>query len=445
MRHDNHGLRKLCECARRTWPKCDHPWHVNFAWRGEHHRYSLDRLLSPRRIRTKIEAQTEANRIRAEIQAGTFRRPGAPITPSSGAVLATMTLSELFDAYERGHVKIARPASAKRWRGQVNAIRRHEVVLPNGTARAFGEWVATDITTDAIKQFQELRRTAGVFAMNRDLGVLRAVFNWAVGDGGFLERTPFKRAGVNAIRRGSEPRRSRRLEHGEAERLLAGSGAHLRNLIEAALETGCRRGELLSLQWSQVRAGARPAIVLTAAKTKTKTLREVPISARLAAILDMRRTGPDGEPQNPDAFVFGDACGAPIKSVSRAWATAKLRANGVTPAYVKGTAALTPECLTKLAAIDLHFHDLRREAGSRWLDAGVPLHTIQRWLGHANISQTSTYLAVTDTGSHEAMARFDAARAVQPIATEAGNGHQTKVNGSGEANTDAQESQQITH
>ena len=43
----------------------------------------------------------------------------------------------------------------------------------------------------------------------------------------------------------------------------------------------------------------------------------------------------------------------------------------------------------------MHFHDLRREAGSRWMDAGVLLHTIQKWLGHANISQTSTYLRAT--------------------------------------------------
>jgi hypothetical protein len=44
---------------------------------------------------------------------------------------------------------------------------------------------------------------------------------------------------------------------------------------------------------------------------------------------------------------------------------------------------------------DLHFHDLRREAGSRWMDAGIPLATIQRWLGHANIAQTSTYLGAS--------------------------------------------------
>jgi hypothetical protein len=29
------------------------------------------------------------------------------------------------------------------------------------------------------------------------------------------------------------------------------------------------------------------------------------------------------------------------------------------------------------------------------MDAGVPLATIQRWLGHANISQTSTYLGAS--------------------------------------------------
>lgn len=29
------------------------------------------------------------------------------------------------------------------------------------------------------------------------------------------------------------------------------------------------------------------------------------------------------------------------------------------------------------------------------MDAGIPLATIQRWLGHTNISQTSTYLGAS--------------------------------------------------
>jgi integrase len=40
-----------------------------------------------------------------------------------------------------------------------------------------------------------------------------------------------------------------------------------------------------------------------------------------------------------------------------------------------------------------------------------PLHQIQAWLGHANISQTSIYLAVRDDGGDVAMARFETLRA----------------------------------
>jgi integrase len=62
----------------------------------------------------------------------------------------------------------------------------------------------------------------------------------------------------------------------------------------------------------------------------------------------------------------------------------------------------------QLKAINLHFHDLRREADSRWLDGGVPLQVIRDWLGHANISQTSTYLESTFAGQHDAMRAFEA-------------------------------------
>ena len=43
------------------------------------------------------------------------------------------------------------------------------------------------------------------------------------------------------------------------------------------------------------------------------------------------------------------------------------------------------------------------------MDAGVPLSMIQRWLGHYNISQTSTYLAATGGGDAEAMRAFEQA------------------------------------
>jgi integrase len=47
---------------------------------------------------------------------------------------------------------------------------------------------------------------------------------------------------------------------------------------------------------------------------------------------------------------------------------------------------------------DLHFHDLRREFGLRLHERGVPLSTIQRLLGHSDITTTSRYLRVEDRG-----------------------------------------------
>lgn len=75
----------------------------------------------------------------------------------------------------------------------------------------------------------------------------------------------------------------------------------VRALVEAALETGCRMGELLSLQWSQVRFTAPGQLWLPASKTKTRTGRAVPMTGRLRSILEMRRLDPAGEEHGPDA------------------------------------------------------------------------------------------------------------------------------------------------
>ena len=96
------------------------------------------------------------------------------------------------------------------------------------------------------------------------------------------------------------------------------------------------------------------------------------------------------------------------------------------------------------APLDLHFHDLRREAASRWLDAGVRLTQIQKLLGHTTREQTATYLASALNAEHDAMAAFDAHREaererelarqreaearLQVFANEVGKGVQNGVN-----------------
>ena len=106
------------------------------------------------------------------------------------------------------------------------------------------------------------------------------------------------------------------------------------------------------------------------------------------------------------SYVFGDVVGRRVAIVRKAWDTAVLKAHGHQPTWC-GSNTLAPPSRAALRAIDLHFHDLRHEAGSRFIEAGWPLHYVQDMLGHKNVAQTSTYLNATPTGLQESMRRYD--------------------------------------
>jgi integrase len=161
-------------------------------------------------------------------------------------------------------------------------------------------------------------------------------------------------------------------------------------------------GELLGLQWKDVKVvtsskgQTRRFLMLPAGKTKTNTARSIPVGGNLAAVIDMRRHAPDGKELPLSAHIFGNAAGEQIGSIRKAWQTTVLKAHGHTPQWVKGKRNhLAPESLAAYRAINLHFHDLRREFGSRVLESGSSLVEARNLLGHANISQTSTYLQST--------------------------------------------------
>lgn len=424
-RHRNHNLFKRCDCARRHWAKCPHTWW--FAFKppgGPHYRISLDKH-AQKHIDRKSDAEDLAATIRTAIKAGTY---GA-----AAPVMATLTGAQLLNLYDTRYLRDARAASADNLKYQIAKITATPLAFPTGGTKPLGDWCVVDVTTDVIEQYREVRRPAGPAATNRDLSLLRAMFSWAVRVG-YLEMTPFKKHSEPVIKLTHEPPRSRRLHDDEAARLLAACNPHVRGIVECALETGMRRGEILSLQWSQVEGltigedgttmtwAARPVLSLPFTKTKTRTTRQIPISTRLRAVLELRRLDPNGQPHPPSAYVFGSTIGTKVEGFQRAWHTAVLKAHGHTPEYTD-SANLTPESRAALAAIDLHFHDLRREAGSRWMDGGVPLATIQRWLGHSNIAQTSTYLSGTPASEHDAMKAYEARlTAVQQRATDARTG-----------------------
>jgi integrase len=327
-------------------------------------------------------------------------------------------------AVRRGHEH----APGRRVAGQqtmlwhLATLRRTEIPAARGTRIRFEQKPIRDVVKADIDAIRDARRphtiasgrSGGEVGHNRLLERCRALFNWAIANG-YLDHSPFVRGGVAVVKLTKETPRSQRLvDAGEETRLLACAGPLLRDLIIAALSTACRLRELLSLQFTNIRTTTtatgqvRQTLILEAAKTKTATRREIPVGTRLAAVLAMRTTAPDGTPHGPDAYVFGNEVGEQISSIKKSWMTCVLKAHGIQPTWVKGTTNhLAPASRAAYASISLHFHDLRRECASRMAEAGVPLPEIRDILGHTTTTQTSTYLGSTPTSLVGAIERME--------------------------------------
>ena len=170
---------------------------------------------------------------------------------------------------------------------------------------------------------------------------MKAAFRWAAKKG-YIERSPIGEDS-QTLKRGRPGKRHRRLaplvldaqgrvvEPSEEDRLLAAAPSHLYRLIVAALETACRQGELLALTWADVDLDGR-RLRIRAETAKDAEERVLPISERLAAVLEMARTDPAGERYPGTAFVFRRV-GQPVGSIKKTWESTVLKAHGHTPTW----------------------------------------------------------------------------------------------------------------
>ena len=140
-------------------------------------------------------------------------------------------------------------------------------------------------------------------------------------------------------------------------------------MIIFALDTGLRQGEMQALRWEDL--GARAGWIRVRGETaKSGKMRWVPIGTlRLRHVLDSLRPDTSGENKPPDAALFSNDVGEPIRYFQTAWRAALARAG------IK----------------DFHWHDLRHEYASRLVEQGVPLSQVRDLLGHASIVTTERY------------------------------------------------------
>ena len=435
------GLSKRCGCTPRLWTKCTHPWHFAFchgkdvAGRRVRHRVSLHRVADRPvgDVMSRTEAEALADRIRTDVRAGTCAPLAVGMLPAAEPTLADVADRYLRDYARRDtrkphavrqfeiHVRLLLESAvdmAGRARATLGAVPFRAVTRADLDAVFRARLDAVNAALAAARQVAVLRAEkrdvpahlltsatlagrstkGGQVGLNRFKARVRHLFNWAIAQG-YRDDTPFKRHGVNVVRLdgAAETVRTRRLQPGEEERLMEVATPHLRGLLVAALSTGCRLGELLSLQWGDVQCdvdGVPHALVLRAGKTKTGMLRVIPVGQRLAAVLDMLRTDPEGATLPHDAFVFGDELGGPIVSIKTTWRTA----------------------CQKAGVVGLHFHDLRREFACRLLESRAELHDVRDFLGHANLTTTSRYLRSTAMRLERALRLLEQAQGLAPRA-----------------------------
>ncbi|MEM7254567.1 MAG: site-specific integrase [Pseudomonadota bacterium] len=302
-------------------------------------------------FRTKRDAMDWSRRTEDEMVRGVYvDRTGAE----------RMTLETALTRYLSEVSPTKRPGSAKRDHTSADAI-----------GPKLGAYTLVALTPDVIASYRDERLSEGKAAdtVRIELNLLSHLFNtaireWRVG----LLYNP-----VTNVRKPSPGAgRNRRLIGDEEARLLAACAAHtnpmLGWLVKAALYTGMRAGEIQTLRRDQVDVTRR---IVTLEQTKNGSARTVPLSIPATRLfLDVLNN--PLQPDDTDLLFWGE----PGRDGHR-------RPYEFRPAW--------KSALRRADISGLRFHDLRHEAVSRLVEAGLGDQEVASISGHKSMQMLRRY------------------------------------------------------
>ena len=255
--------------------------------------------------------------------------------------------TELADCYIQDYAKL----NKRTWKNDMCCIDAHLKPF-------FGEMELNEITPLFIEKYRAKRLKTGVSksTVNRDLAIMKKMFNLSI-DWKLATENPVKKVKFFSEK---DNLKERILTKEEEDRLLVASAEHLKPILIAALNTGMRLGEILSLKWGQIDFEKE---LVRVEKTKSGKIRYVNINSVLSKTLENLKAQ-DGE------FLFTNPkTGEPLKDVKTAFKSACRRAN------IK----------------NLRFHDLRHTFATRLVESGVDIITVKELLGHSTVKITERY------------------------------------------------------
>ncbi|MBZ0214806.1 MAG: site-specific integrase [Nitrospirae bacterium] len=214
----------------------------------------------------------------------------------------------------------------------------------------------------------------------------------------------------NVAQRVSVPKKVKKdptfLQPEEAKRLIEAAGqTRFGNLIELALHTGMRIGEVTGLRWSDVdfdNAILRVRVQLQRVESKlvlrelksASSRRSLPLTARALDALKREKAE-----QLLMRSVLGERFANPMDLVF-------LNAEG-RPMDQKHVHKHLKSALSGAGLPDVSFHSLRHTAASLMVAAGVPLQVVKDQLGHSSILLTSgTYAHMVPAAQREGAERL---------------------------------------
>lgn len=294
-------------------------------------------------------AREEAAKKRGHVAEG--KDPGA----TSRAARSTGTLAALIDAYEEGPALEMKSGkiTVQRLRYAFEPLLKKRAALLS--AKDFDSWRTWRSTT----RVKGSSGPAGAKSRNQDLRMLRAALQWAVDTG----RIPANPLAELKLKREKERERPplRALTDAEETAVLSAldPGDPFHSLIVVSLDTGARRAELLTLDWTEATGDA---ITVLDGKAKSGKRRTLPLTPRAKSALEAMQALGDGS---------GRVWRMSPAEVFRRW-TAVCEAAGIVNRP--------------------RWHDLRATFATRLHRAGVPMNAVMALLGHSSLSITEKYL-----------------------------------------------------
>lgn len=291
-----------------------HVWWMTFTYHGQQVRASTGQI-------DKRAAELILGDTRRQLRDGAYR-----ITLEE----QNRRFGELMERFLREHV--TKKASQRSYVGYVKRLR---VFFGDDTPLA-------DITPRLIVEYKNQLFADGLApaSVNRHLSTLKKAFNLALREWEWCQRNPVLSVSMERENNG----RDRWLTVEEEGRVLAACGPWLRDIVQFALGTGMRMGEILALSWRGVDLPRRTAMVF---QSKNGERRTIPMNQTVLNLIKKRGTI---RSLNTD-LVFPSKTDTPLESghLRRAFRLA----------------------LKKARIEDFHFHDLRHTFAALWIQSGV--------------------------------------------------------------------------